>query len=91
MTTKKRVLVLGGGFGGMYTARRLERRLPPDEAEILLINPENYMLYTPLLPEAASGTIEPRHVVVPLRQALRRTLVRVGNVTAVDLDHRTCT
>src|SRR6266536_3374149 len=90
-TSRKRVLVLGGGFGGMYTARRLERRLPPDEAEIVLINPENYMLYTPLLPEAAAGTIEPRHVVVPLRQALRRTRVRVGNVTAVDLDHNTCT
>src|SRR6266545_2270405 len=69
-TSRKRVLVLGGGFGGMYTARRLERRLPP---------------------EAAAGTIEPRHVVVPLRQALRRTRVRVGNVTAVDLDHNTCT
>src|SRR6266536_3274070 len=90
-TSRKRVLVLGGGFGGMYTARRLERRLPPDEAEIVLINPESYMLYTPLLPEAAAGTIEPRHVVVPLRQALRRTRVRVGNVTAVDLDHNTCT
>src|SRR6266511_3093636 len=74
------------GNHGAETARRLERRLPPDEAEIVLINPENYMLYTPLLPEAAAGTIEPRHVVVPLRQALRRTRVRVGNVTAVDLD-----
>jgi len=74
----------------MYTARRLERRLPADAAEIYLVNPENYMLYTPLLPEAAAGTIEPRHVVVPLRQALRRTRVRVGNVTAVDLERRTC-
>jgi len=91
MTPRSQVLVLGGGFGGMYTARRLERRLPAAEAEIVLINPENYMLYTPLLPEAAAGTIEPRHVVVPLRQALRRTRVRVGNVTAVDLDRRTCT
>ena len=75
----------------MYTARRLERRLPADEAEIYLVNPENFMLYTPLLPEAAAGTIEPRHVVVPLRQALRRTRVRVGSVTGVDLDRRTCT
>ncbi len=91
MTTRKRVLVLGGGFGGMYTARRLERRLPPAEAEIVLVNVENYMLYTPLLPEAAAGTIEPRHVVVPLRQALRRTRLKVGKVTAVDLDRRTCT
>jgi NADH dehydrogenase len=87
---RQRVLILGGGFGGMYTARRLERRLPADAAEIYLVNPENYTLYTPLLPEAAAGTIEPRHVVVPLRQALRRTRVRVGNVTAVDLERRTC-
>jgi NADH dehydrogenase len=91
MATRKRVLVLGGGFGGTYAARRLERRLPGDEAEIVLVNVENYLLYTPLLPEAAAGTIEPRHVVVPLRQALRRTRVKVGNVTAVDLDRRTCT
>jgi NADH:ubiquinone reductase (H+-translocating) len=90
-TSRKRVLVLGGGFGGTYAARRLERRLPPEQAEIVLINPENYLLYTPLLPEAAAGTIEPRHVVVPLRQALRRTRVRVGSATAVDLDRRTCT
>jgi NADH dehydrogenase len=88
---RKRVLVLGGGFGGLYTARRLERRLPPDEAEITLVNVENYLLYTPLLPEAAAGTIEPRHVVVPLRQALRRTRVKVGTVSAVDVDGRTCT
>ncbi|HZC98896.1 MAG TPA: NAD(P)/FAD-dependent oxidoreductase [Actinomycetes bacterium] len=89
--TRKRVLVLGGGFGGMYTAHRLERRLPAEETEIVLINAENYLLYTPLLPEAAAGTIEPRHVVVPLRQALRRTRVKVGTVTAVDLGRRTCT
>ena len=83
--------MLGGGFGGMYTARRLERRLPPAEAEIVLVNVENYMLYTPLLPEAAAGTIEPRHVVVPLRQALRRTRLKVGTASAVDLDRRTAT
>jgi NADH dehydrogenase FAD-containing subunit len=87
-TSPKRVLVLGGGSGGMYTARRLERRLPQGEAEIVLINPESYMLYTPLLPEAAAGTIEPRHVVVPLRQALRRTSVRVGDVAAVPIAGR---
>jgi NADH:ubiquinone reductase (H+-translocating) len=91
MTTGRRVLVLGGGFGGMYTARRLERRLPRREGEIGLINVENYMLYTPLLPEAAAGTVEPRHVVVPLRQALRRTRVRMGAVSGVDIDRRTCT
>jgi NADH:ubiquinone reductase (H+-translocating) len=91
VSPRKRVLVLGGGFGGMYAARRLERRVPASECEIVLVNVENYMLYTPLLPEAAAGTIEPRHVVVPLRQALRRTRLKVGTVTAVDLDRRTAT
>jgi NADH dehydrogenase len=91
VSPRKRVLVLGGGFGGLYTARRLERRVPASECEIVLVNVENYMLYTPLLPEAAAGTIEPRHVVVPLRQALRRTRLKVGTVSAVDLDRRTAT
>jgi NADH dehydrogenase len=88
---RKRVLVVGGGFGGMYTARQLERQLPAGTAEILLVNPENFMLYTPLLPEAAAGTIEPRHVVVPLRRVLRRTRLVIGQATAIDADRRTCT
>jgi NADH dehydrogenase len=54
-------LVLGGGFAGGYVARLLGKR------GATIVSPENFMLYTPLLPEAASGTLEPRHVVVPLR------------------------
>ena len=56
------VLVAGGGFAGGYVARLLGRQ------GATIVSPENFMLYTPLLPEAASGTLEPRHVVVPLRQ-----------------------
>ena len=88
---RQRVLVLGGGFGGMYCARRVARRLPPDEAEVVLLNAHNYMLYTPLLPEAAAGTIEPRHVVVPLRLAIPRVKLRVGELRSMDLERRTCT
>jgi NADH:ubiquinone reductase (H+-translocating) len=91
MTKRARVVVVGGGFGGMYTARQLERRLPAGSAELILVNPENFMLYTPLLPEAASGTIEPRHVVVPLRRVLRRTRLLIGRATGFDLDRRTVT
>ena len=87
----KRVVIVGGGFGGMYTARQLERRLPRGSAEIVLVNPENFMLYTPLLPEAAAGVIEPRHVVVPLRQVLRRTRLLLGRATAIDFERRTVT
>jgi NADH:ubiquinone reductase (H+-translocating) len=66
------VLILGGGFGGLTAARRLERKLPHQAAKVTLVN-VNFMLYTPLLPGAAAGTLEPRHVVVPLREQLHRT------------------
>jgi NADH dehydrogenase len=56
---------------------------------VLLVAPENFLLFAPLLPEAASGTIEPRHAVIPLREMLRRTQLLVGNVTSIDVDART--
>ncbi len=56
---------------------------------MLLVAPENFLLFAPLLPEAASGTIEPRHAVIPLREMLRRTQLLVGQVTGIDLDART--
>jgi len=74
------VVIAGGGFGGFYAARTLERILPPQTARITLVNDVNFMLFTPLLPGAAAGTLEPRHVVVPLREELRRTDLRVGTV-----------
>src|SRR5919112_1982034 len=78
------VLILGGGFGGLTTARRLERILPRNSARITLVNDVNFMLYTPLLPGAAGGTLEPRHVVVPLREELTRTDLRLGTVLSAD-------
>jgi NADH dehydrogenase len=74
------VVIAGGGFGGFYAARTLERTLPPQAARITLVNDVNFMLYTPLLPGAAAGTLEPRHVVVPLREELGRTHLRLGTV-----------
>jgi NADH dehydrogenase len=78
------VVIAGGGFGGLYAARRLERRLPRHSARILLVADANYMLYTPLLPGAAAGSLEPRHVVVPLREELSWTDIRLGRVTGAD-------
>ena len=80
------VLILGGGFGGLTAARRLERKLPPHSAKVTLVNDVNFMLYTPLLPGAAGGTLEPRHVVVPLREQLHRTELHLGHVTGADPD-----
>jgi NADH dehydrogenase len=78
------VVIAGGGFGGLYAARRLERRLPRHSARILLVSDVNFLLYTPLLPGAAAGSLEPRHVVVPLREELEWTDIRLGRLTGAD-------
>jgi NADH dehydrogenase len=78
------LVIVGGGFGGLYAARRLERRLPRNSARIRLVTDVNYMLYTPLLPGAAAGTLEPRHVVVPLREELERTEIVLGSLESAD-------
>src|SRR5437763_7191106 len=78
------VVIAGGGFGGLYAARRLERVLPRQSARLTLVTDVNFMLYTPLLPGAAAGTLEPRHVVVPLREELHSTDIHLGHVTGAD-------
>ncbi|MCW3033716.1 MAG: NAD(P)/FAD-dependent oxidoreductase [Solirubrobacterales bacterium] len=78
------VVIAGGGFGGFYAARALERLLPLQSARVTLINDANYMLYTPLLPGAAGATLDPRHVSVPLRSQLRRTELVIGRVSSAD-------
>lgn len=78
-------LVLGGGFAGAYVARLLGRR------GATLVSPDNSMLYTPLLPEAAAGTLEPRHVVVPLRQMCPHAELLLGRVQQLDETARSVT
>ena len=78
------VVIAGGGFGGLYAARRLERRLPRHSARITVVSDVNFLLYTPLLPGAAAGTLEPRHVVVPLREELEWAELMLGRVTGAD-------
>ncbi|HVM57077.1 MAG TPA: NAD(P)/FAD-dependent oxidoreductase [Gaiellaceae bacterium] len=77
------VLILGGGFAGAYVARLLGAR------GATIVSLENFMLYTPLLPEAASGTLEPRHTVVPLRAMCPQAELLLGRATAVDVEART--
>jgi NADH dehydrogenase len=78
------IVIAGGGFGGLYAARRLERRLPRHSARITVVSDVNFLLYTPLLPGAASGTLEPRHVVVPLREELEWAELLLARVTGAD-------
>jgi NADH dehydrogenase len=80
------VVIVGGGFGGLYAARRLERRLARHSARIVLVSDVNFLLYTPLLPGAAAGSLEPRHVVVPLREELDWTDIILGRTVGGDPD-----
>jgi NADH:quinone reductase (non-electrogenic) len=82
-------VIAGGGFGGFYAARALERQLAAQSARVTLVNDANFLLYTPLLPGAAGATLDPRHVVVPLRSQLRRTDLVIGQVTGAKPAART--
>jgi NADH dehydrogenase len=85
------ILVVGGGYVGMYTALRLQRKLKRDEARIVVLDPEPYMTYQPFLPEAAAGSISPRHVVVPLRRVLDKCQVVIGEAKSINHAKRTAT
>ncbi|MFC8819740.1 NAD(P)/FAD-dependent oxidoreductase [Streptomyces rochei] len=92
---RARILVVGGGYVGMYTALRLQRNLRGElrrgDAEITVVTPDPYMTYQPFLPEAAAGSISPRHVVVPLRRVLDQCDVVIGEVRSIDHAARTAT
>ncbi len=79
-----RVLIVGGGYVGMYTALRLQRKLKASRAEITIVDPQPNMTYQPFLPEAAAGSVEPRHVVVPLRRVLAKCRVITAAVSGVE-------
>lgn len=84
------VVIAGGGFGGVHAATNLVKRLPHHSAKITLVNDTNFLLYTPLLPGAAAGTLEPRHVVVPLRETLPESVgLRVARITGADPARKT--
>jgi NADH dehydrogenase len=84
--TTPHILIAGGGYVGLYTALGLRRRLRAGEARVTLVDPRPNMTYQPFLPEAAAGSLEPRHVVVPLRRTLKGVDVVTGRV--VGIDHR---
>jgi NADH:ubiquinone reductase (H+-translocating) len=91
-TKKTRVVILGGGFGGVYTALALEKALSRrEDYEIVLVNSENYFVFQPMLPEVISGTIGLTDVVSPLRRLLRRTDIHIRDVESVDLEKRIVT
>src|SRR5207253_149380 len=86
---KTRILILGGGFGGVYTARHLEtlcKRRP--DVEIVLLSRDNFLLMTPLLFEVCSGILDVRHCALPIRSFLRTTRFGEAMVQDIDLERR---
>jgi len=86
-----RILIVGGGYAGFYTAWKLEKHLRKDEAEVVMVDPLPYMTYLPFLPEVASGSIEARHAVVSHRRHLKRTKIVNARVTRIDHANKTAT
>jgi NADH:ubiquinone reductase (H+-translocating) len=87
--TTKRILILGGGFGGIYAALRFEKQLAGrPELEVTLVTKDNYFLFTPMLPEVASGDLELTTIVNPLRKLLKRVKTFVGTIEALNLEGR---
>src|SRR5215813_6485592 len=85
----KRIVVLGGGFGGIAAAQRLDRRFRyDDEIEIEVISDTNVVVYTPMLADVAGGTIEPRHAVPPVRAFLKKAHFREATVQGIDVANR---
>jgi len=79
-----KILVVGGGYAGFYTAWKLEKHLRKGEAEVTMVDPLPYMTYQPFLPEVAAGSIEARHAVVAHRRHLKRTNVITAKVTGIN-------
>jgi NADH dehydrogenase len=89
---RKRIVILGAGFAGFYAALELERTVARDPGvEVLLIDPQNFLLFTPMLHEVAAGSLDPSSIVVPIREALRRVQFLRAETTTVDFTARTVT
>jgi NADH:ubiquinone reductase (H+-translocating) len=87
----RKILIVGGGYAGFYTAFKLEKWLARGEAEVTMVDPLPYMTYQPFLPEVAAGSMEPRHVLVSHRRHLKKTKVVTAKVTSIDHATKTAT
>jgi NADH dehydrogenase len=90
MKTKKQILILGSGFGGLYTALELDRSLARDpDVEVTLVNRENFFLFTPMLHEVAASDLDITHIVSPVRKLLKHVRIFNGHVESIDLVSKT--
>ncbi|MDP9140984.1 MAG: NAD(P)/FAD-dependent oxidoreductase [Pseudomonadota bacterium] len=90
--TRKRIVILGAGFAGLYAALELDRSIARDpDVDVVLISSQNFLLFTPMLHEVAAGSLDPSSIVVPIRQVLRRVRLIQAEATGVDFERRTVT
>lgn len=86
--SRNRILILGGGFAGVYTARALQREQRGTDAKVAIVNRENFHVFYPLLPEIISGAIDTEQVLNPIRRVAPRARLYVGDVTGIDLTNQ---
>ncbi len=85
----RHIVILGGGFAGIGVLKKIQKEFHDDDGvEITLISKDNFLLFTPMLPEVASGMIETRHIVTPVRSFCRKAKFYEANVQSIDLDNK---
>jgi len=87
----RKILIVGGGYAGFYTAKKLQKHLRRGEAQVTIVDPLPYMTYQPFLPEVAAGSIDPRHALVSHRRHLKKTTVITASVSKIDHAAKTAT
>src|ERR1700758_3765278 len=89
MAKKTRIVILGGGFGGVYAALELEKGLArEDDVEVTLVNKDNFFLFTPMLHEVAASDLDITNIVNPVRKLLRRISFFAGEVESINLERK---
>jgi len=85
LTRKKKIVILGGGFAGVECTRQLESKFGNDpDIELVMVSEDNFLLFTPMLPQVASGMIETRHIVLPIRTICKKTKFYEGRIKNID-------
>jgi NADH:quinone reductase (non-electrogenic) len=88
LQSSKHIVILGGGFAGIEVLKSLQKQLSPNNVEITLVSKDNFLLFTPMLPEVASGMIETRHIVTPLRSFCKKTKLYEASIESIDLENK---
>jgi len=90
-SSKKKILILGGGFGGMHVLKELQKKIDGKNISITIVSEKNYFLFTPMLPEVASGMLNPRDITMPIREQCSNAKFYQASVLSIDLEQKLVT